>query len=160
MKISRFAIPRFAVPMTGAVLVAVLELAAAHAQAGILVEPTIVIGVPGVVIAPQPMVEYAPNPFDVYITGVGPSDVVYLNGDTFIWAVDGNGRRYQRFYAHGDRRSEVMNRHAELQRVMARNGGRLPAHQEAHQEVRREGGNDEHRAPEGRPDDKRDDRRN
>jgi Zn-finger nucleic acid-binding protein len=150
-------ISRMALPFTGALLFAALQLAAAQAQAGIFVEPTIVIGAPGVVIAPQPYVAYAPNPADVYIANVGPADVVYLNGDTFVWSIDGNGRRYRQFYAHGDRRGEVFGRRDELHRVMARNGGHLPGHEEPHREAERE--HDQHRDQERRQEENRGERR-
>jgi hypothetical protein len=133
--------------LSSSIAVAALFGAVASAQAGIVVQiapPAIVVGQPAVVVAPAPVVEYAPNPFDVYITNVAPADVVYLHGDTFIWAIDASGHRYQRFYAHGDHRQEIFHRRDELHRVMARNGGRLPDHGADHRagEVRR----DEHQA--------------
>jgi hypothetical protein len=149
---------RLAIPFTSAFLVAALGFAAAPAGAGVYVEPTVVIGVPGVVIAPQPVVEYSPAPFDVYITNAQPADVIYLHGDTFIWAVDGDGRRYQRFYAHGDRRAEVFSRRDELQRVSARNGGRLPNREGEHRQG--DNGRDQHRDQERRRDENRDEQRN
>jgi len=147
-----------ALPFTGVLLVAALGFAATQAEAGVFVQPTVVIGVPGVVIAPPPVVEYSPAPFDVYITNAQPTDVIYLHGDTFIWAVDGNGRRYQRFYAHGDRRAEVLSRRDELQRVSARNGGHLPNREAEHRQG--DNGHDQHRDQERRPDENRDEHRN
>ena len=148
---------RFILSVTSTLVFAALGLAATQAQAGgIFIQPEIVIGVPGVVVA-QPVVEYAPNPFDVYITNVGPADVVYLHGDTFIWGIDGNGRRYQRFYAHGDRRADVFRRRDELHRVMARNGGHLPNHEMARHEG--ENGRDQHHEQDRRDDHHEQDRR-
>ena len=129
--------------LISALVFATIALSATQAQAGIFVQPTIVIAAPAVVVAPQPVVEYAPNPFDVYIANVAPADVVYLHGDTFIWAIDANGRRYQRFYGHGDHRAEVFHRRDELHRVMAHNGGRLPDRGAVHHEGER--GHEQHR---------------
>jgi hypothetical protein len=119
----------------------------APAQAGVSVvvaPPAVVIGAPAVVVAPPPpAVAYAPAPFDVYITTAAPADIVFFHGDTFVWAVDANGHRYRRFYAHGDHRQELFHRRDELHRIAARNGGHLPDH---HAEVRHE----EHREAEHR----------
>jgi hypothetical protein len=141
-----------AFPLASAALFAALQVAPAQAQ--IVVQPSVVVSVPGVVIA-TPFVAYAPNPFDVYITNAQPADVLYVHGDTFIWSVDGNGRRYQQFYAHGDHRADVFSRRDELHRVMARNGGRLPSHEAAPRE-----NHDEHREQGNRPAENRDDHRN
>jgi len=149
---------RFAIPVSSALLASALGFSAVQAGAQVYVRPTVVIGVPGVAIVAPPVVEYSPAPFDVYITNAQPADVIYLHGDTFIWAVDGNGRRYQRFYAHGDRRSEVLGRRDELQRVRARNGGHLPNREADHRQG--DDGRDQHRDHERRPDENRDEHRN
>jgi len=157
---------RLAMPFGSAFLAAALGFAAAQAGAQVYVQPTVVIGVPGVAIVAPPVVEYSPAPFDVYITNAQPADVIYLHGDTFIWAVDGNGRRYQRFYAHGDRRAEVLGRRDELQRVRARNGGHLPNREAEHRQGDsdrdhdRDRDRDQHRGQERRPDENRDEHRN
>ncbi|HSY27641.1 MAG TPA: hypothetical protein VK832_09080, partial [Burkholderiaceae bacterium] len=82
-----------------------------------------------------PVVEYAPSPFDIYITNAAPADVVFIGGSTYIWSVDAYGHRYQRFYMRGDHRQDVFRRQEELHRVAARNGGRLPEHGESHAEA-------------------------
>lgn len=137
-------------PLASVALFAAMQMSSAQAQ--IVIQPNVVIAVPGVVVA-LPFVAYVPNPYDVYITNAQPADVVYIHGDTFIWSIDGNGRRYQKFYAHGDRRAEVFSRQEELHRVMARNNGHLPSHESApHQnEQRHEQG--------GRPAESKDDHR-
>lgn len=128
-----------ALKQNGAILFIALLGIAAQANGQIVFRlPQIVVAPPVIMVQPavvaQPVVEvapgaddYAPNPFDADISNVAPTDVVIMRGDTYIWAIDPNGLRYQRFYAHGDRRQEVFARRDELQRVMTRNGGHLPA---------------------------------
>lgn len=103
--------------------------------------PSIVIGVPPVIIAPAPQpvyvqqapaVEYVPAPLDVYITNAAPADVVFVGGNTYVWGVDEYGHRVRHLYGRGDHREDVLRRHEELHRVSERNGGHLPAHGEAH----------------------------
>ena len=84
---------------------------------------------PPVYVAPQvyaPAPVYAPDVYDPYVYNAAPADVIYLNGDTYIWAVDGYGRRYRRFYRHGDYRREVYHRQEMLHREGVRNGGHPP----------------------------------
>jgi hypothetical protein len=142
----------------GAALCAAFAATGAGAQ--IIVRPQIIVPAPAVVVQPQPVyvapqpvyvapqpvyaapqpvyapppepaVAYVPAPLDPFIVGVALADIVIIGGDTYIWALDANGHRYRRFYAHGDHRSEIWRRHDELHRVMARNGGHLPEHGEA-----------------------------
>jgi hypothetical protein len=125
---------------------------AGSAQAQIIFRPPVVVLPQPVIVAPQPVyiapgpsVEYVATPFDPFIVNVAPADVVFFNGDTYIWAVDDHGHRYRRFYAHGDHRAEVFHRRDELHHVMERNGGRLPPRGEArHDAVRGEVRRDEH----------------
>lgn len=58
-----------------------------------------------------------PEPNDVYISTVANRDVVFVNGSTYIWVEESDGRRHRRFYAHGDRRQEVFRRRENLRSV-------------------------------------------
>jgi len=88
-----------------------------------------------VYVEPAPVVEYQPSPFDVYVTGAAPADIVFIGGATYIWGVDAYGHRVQHFYGRGDHRDELFRRQGELRRVEARNGGHLPPHGESHAEA-------------------------
>ncbi|WP_230412979.1 hypothetical protein [Paraburkholderia antibiotica] len=71
---------------------------------------------------------YQPLPTDVYVANVVDRDVVIVGGDTYIWAVGPDGIRHRQFYAHGDRRADVLHRREELHHVMASHDGHLPMH--------------------------------
>jgi hypothetical protein len=132
---------------------------AASVQAQIIFRPPVIVVPQPVIVAPQPVylapgptVAYVASPFDPFIVNVAPADVIFFNGDTYIWAVDEHGHRYRRFYAHGDHRAEVFHRRDELHHVMERNGGHLPARGEARQDVARgEVRHDEHVDARGGP---------
>jgi hypothetical protein len=124
-----------------AMLVGLMFAAGTASAGGLYVRPEIFIGQPApVYVQPAPVyiqspvvvapgyyaAGYVPGPYDAYITNVALADVVFYRGDTFLWVEDANGRRYRRFYAHGDRRAEVFHRRDELHHAMARNGGHLP----------------------------------
>jgi hypothetical protein len=125
--------------------------ASAHAQIFVrppvlvapqIIVPQVVIPQPYVVVAPQaayvapgPVVGYVATPLDAFIVNAAPADVVFINGDTYIWAVDEHGHRYRRFYGHGDRRADLNHRRDELHRVMERNGGHLPGREGNHGEA-------------------------
>jgi hypothetical protein len=81
------------------------------------------------------VVGYVATPLDPVIVNAAPADVVFLNGDTYIWAVDEHGHRYRRFYGHGDRRTDLLHRREELHHVMERNGGHLPGREGLHGEA-------------------------
>jgi hypothetical protein len=78
---------------------------------------------PPVVVA-EPV--YVPEPHDAYISVALDSDIVFVGGNTYIWYVGHDGRRYRHFYGHGDMRAEVMHRRANLRLVMAHHDGHLP----------------------------------
>jgi hypothetical protein len=78
---------------------------------------------PPVVVA-EPV--YVPEPHDAYISVALDSDIVFVGGNTYIWYVGHDGRRYRHFYGHGDMRAEVMRRRANLRLVMAHHDGHLP----------------------------------
>jgi hypothetical protein len=78
---------------------------------------------PPVVVA-EPV--YVPEPHDAYISVALDSDIVFVGGNTYIWFVGHDGRRYRHFYGHGDMRAEVMRRRANLRLVMAHHDGHLP----------------------------------
>jgi hypothetical protein len=75
----------------------------------------------------QAVAAYVPNPFDAYLVGIVPTDVVFLNGSTYVWTTDSNGNRTQQLYAQGDHRQELLNRSAQVRRTAAQNGGQLPS---------------------------------
>jgi hypothetical protein len=80
---------------------------------------------------PEPVVveeAYEPMPTDIYVSTAVDRDVVFMNGDTFIWVVGPDGVRHRHFYAHGDHRADVFHRRDELHRVMMNHGGHLPDH--------------------------------
>jgi hypothetical protein len=72
--------------------------------------------------------DYTPEASDKYVRNVGDQDIQVVNGDTFVMVPDANGKRHRVFYGHGDLHADVMARHAQLQRVIAHNGGNLPNH--------------------------------
>jgi hypothetical protein len=78
---------------------------------------------PAVVVA-EPV--YVPEPHDAYISVALDTDIVFVSGNTYIWYVGQDGRRYRHFYGHGDLRGEVIHRRGQLRLVMAHHGGRLP----------------------------------
>ncbi|WP_233872242.1 hypothetical protein [Paraburkholderia adhaesiva] len=78
---------------------------------------------PAVVVA-EPV--YVPEPHDAYISIALDSDIVFAGGNTYIWYLGHDGRRYRHFYGHGDLRGEVMHRRANLRLVMAHHEGHLP----------------------------------
>jgi hypothetical protein len=71
---------------------------------------------------------YAPAANDQAVANAQPADVVVQNGNTYLMAPDASGHRRPVFYGHGDMRAQVMTRHAQLQQVIAHNGGALPNH--------------------------------
>ena len=86
---------------------------------------------PGVVVAsappPRPVVAapgsaemILPEPNDVYVSAALNRDVVFVNGNTYIWVTGSDGRRHRHFYEHGDRRQEVFLRRENLRSVAAR----------------------------------------
>lgn len=79
---------------------------------------------PPVVVA-SPAV-YAPEPNDVYLSAALDSDVVYVNGSTYVWYVGRDGRRHRHWYGHGDLRSQVMHRRSQLRLVSAHRDGHPP----------------------------------
>jgi hypothetical protein len=83
---------------------------------------------PAVVVA-EPV--YVPEPHDAYISVALDTDVVFISGNTYIWYVGQDGRRYRHFYGRGDLRGEVLHRRAQLRIVMAHHQGHLPM-QNAH----------------------------
>jgi hypothetical protein len=78
---------------------------------------------PPVVVA-EPV--YVPEPHDAYISVALDSDIVFAGGNTYIWYVGHDGRRYRHFYGHGDLRAEVLHRRMNLRAVMAHHDGHLP----------------------------------
>jgi hypothetical protein len=78
---------------------------------------------PAVVVA-EPV--YVPEPHDAYISVALDTDIVFVSGNTYIWYVGHDGRRYRHFYGHGDLRGEVIHRRGQLRLVMAHHGGHLP----------------------------------
>jgi hypothetical protein len=138
--------------VVGAIGLASLLGAAAPAQAGghfhpfvpvpVIVPPPVYVAPPvyvppaPVYVAPPPV--YAPAVYDSYLMGVGPADVVYLNGSTYVWRVDAHGRRYRHFYGHGDHRPAIFHRRDELRGGMHHDGG--------HREMGHPGGG-HHEAP-------------
>ncbi len=125
-------------PLLNAVGVSV-ALASLAANAGVTIHPVIVAPAP-VVVVPQPVivapvVAYVPNPMDVYILAAPPADIIFINGDTYIWTTDAYGHRVRRFYGHGDHREFLNHRREELHRVRERNGGHLPPHGESQAEA-------------------------
>ncbi len=71
---------------------------------------------------------YTPAANDQAVANAQPADVVVQNGDTYVMATDASGHRRRVFYGHGDMRAQVVTRHAQLQQVIAHNGGALPNH--------------------------------
>jgi hypothetical protein len=71
---------------------------------------------------------YAPAANDQAVANAQPADVVVQNGNTYLMAPDASGHRRPVFYGHGDMRAQVVTRHAQLQQVIAHNGGALPNH--------------------------------
>ncbi|RQH04465.1 hypothetical protein [Paraburkholderia dinghuensis] len=69
---------------------------------------------------------YVPEPHDAYISVALDSDIVFAGGNTYIWYLGHDGRRYRHFYGHGDLRGEVMHRRANLRLVMTHHDGHLP----------------------------------
>ncbi|MEP9324331.1 hypothetical protein PPMP20_14470 [Paraburkholderia phymatum] len=78
--------------------------------------------------APAPQPVYVAAPSDVYIAHVADRDVVFVGGNTYLWVVGPDGRRQPHFYAHGDRRAEVLRRREHLRVEMARRHGHPPVH--------------------------------
>jgi hypothetical protein len=72
--------------------------------------------------------DYTPEASDKYVRNVSVQDIQVVNGDTYVMVPDANGKRHRVFYGHGDLHADVMARHAQLQRVIAHNGGNLPNH--------------------------------
>jgi hypothetical protein len=61
--------------------------------------------------------QVVPEPNDIYISAAANSDVVFVGGSTYIWVTGPEGQRQRHFYGHGDRRSEVFRRRANLRSV-------------------------------------------
>jgi hypothetical protein len=72
--------------------------------------------------------DYQPAANDKYVVVASDQDVEVSGGNTYIWATDPNGHRHRVLYGHGDQRAQLLARRAQLQRVVARNGGTLPTH--------------------------------
>lgn len=79
---------------------------------------------------PRPVViaepVYVPEPHDAYISVALDNDIVFVGGNTYIWYVGHDGRRYRHFYGRGDLRGEVLHRRSNLRLVMAHHEGHLP----------------------------------
>jgi hypothetical protein len=58
-----------------------------------------------------------PEPNDIYISAAANSDIVFVGGNTYIWAMGPDGHRHRHFYGHGDRRVEVFRRRENLRSV-------------------------------------------
>jgi hypothetical protein len=73
------------------------------------------------IVAARPVVveQVVPEPNDIYISAATNADIVFVGGNTYIWATGPDNRRHRHFYGHGDRRGEVFRRRENLRSVRA-----------------------------------------
>jgi hypothetical protein len=85
-------------------------------------------------VAARPVVveTVVPEPNDIYISVAANSDIVFVGGNTYIWAVGPDGQRHRHFYGHGDRRQEVFRRRENLRSVAGPRSGHPPGHPLGH----------------------------
>ena len=56
-------------------------------------------------------VYYPEAQLEALVMAAAVEDIVFANGDTYLWHIDGRGHREAVFFAHGDHRGDLMARH-------------------------------------------------